>query len=593
MVDVSRDARWGRVAEGSGEDVFLGSAIARARVRGFQGKSLKDSSSIASCVKHFAAYGAPIAGRDYNTVDVSEQQLFETYLPPYKAAIEEGAATVMSSFNELNGIPATGNSYLLKTILREQWKFKGFVVSDWGSVSEMIAHGYSKDGTQAALQAIEAGTDMDMMSNLFTTNLSELIQSGKLKMSVLDDAVLRVLSVKYDLGLFENPYKYSDRLREEKEIKSTENRQVARNMAVRSIVLLKNDKAILPLDKNIKSLAVIGPFADNKEDMNGTWSFFGEANDPVSILSGIQSKVAANTKVIYAKGCDVYNSTAKQYDDAIRAAKQAQVAIVVVGESAVMNGEGASRVDINIPDHQLELLKKIKSVNPNTIAVLINGRPLSLTWLDENLPAIVETWTLGTEAGNAIADIIFGDYNPSGKLPITFPRHLGQIPIYYDHKNTGRPYEGDHTEPPQERVYKSRYREVPNTPLYPFGYGLSYSNFSFKSLTLSKKNISFTDTLMVSIKVTNNGPYDGEEVIQLYLHDKVASITRPVKELKGFQKIFLKNGDSKTVEFLITVSNLSFYSAAKKMYLAEPGDFEIFVGNSSDNLAATEFALLD
>jgi beta-glucosidase len=592
MVDISRDPRWGRISEGSGEDPFLGSAIAVARIRGYQGTDLKANNTVAACVKHFAAYGASEAGRDYNTTDLSERLLFETYLPPYKAAIDAGAATFMSSFNEFDGIPATANKKLLTDILRKQWKFDGLIVSDYGSISELKVHGVAADNQEAARLALEAGTDMDMMSYLFLNELPGMVASGKINIKYIDDAVRRVLRLKYDLGLFDDPYKYSDEQREKNEIRSQENFNVARDMAKRSIVLLKNSNQLLPLKKSVKTIAVIGPLADNKEDMNGSWSFFGESQHPVTILQGIRERAGKDTKVLFHAGCDLYNNATDKFAEAKAIAKQADVVVMAVGESAVMNGEGASRAEIGLPGVQEDLVKAIVATGKPVVVMLFNGRPLTIEWISQNVPSILETWTLGSEAGHAVADVLFGDYNPSGKLPVTFPRSVGQIPIYYSHKNTGRPYNGDYTEPLNQRIYQSKYRDEKNSPLYPFGFGLSYTTFEYSDITLSSTEIDQNSKLEASVTVTNKGAYDGEEVVQLYIRDLIGSVTRPVKELKGFKKIMLKAGESAKVSFVLTAQDLAFYRSDMS-WGSEPGSFEIFIGTNSDDTKKKAFELKD
>lgn len=590
MVDIARDARWGRVSEGAGEDPYLGSLIAAARVRGFQGNDLNEVNSLAACVKHYAAYGAPIAGRDYNTVDMSLQTLHESYLPPYKAAVDAGSATIMTSFNELNGIPATAHNYLLQEVLRKQWGFTGMVVSDWQSIGEMLTHGFVADSLEAAKKAMEAGTDMDMMADIYLKKIPILIANGTLDQKILDNAVRRVLELKFKLGLFDNPYLYSDTVREQNEIRSATNLTAAHEVAKKSIVLLKNQNNLLPLAKDIKRIAVIGPLGNNKEDMNGSWSFFGEAQHPVSILEGIKSKLSSSTKIAYAEGCNLYDNDLNKMSEAVSLAKEADVVVMVLGESAVMNGEGASRADITLPGVQQQLLEAIHKTNKPIVVLLMNGRPLALEWMDANIPAIVETWTLGSQAGLAVADVLFGDYNPSGKLPITFPRTVGQLPLYYNHKNTGRPYLGKHEEPLTERVYRSRYRDVPNTPLYPFGYGLSYSTFEYSGLTLSNASIGSDESLTATVKVKNTSNRDGEEVIQLYIQDLVASTTRPVKELKGFQKVLIKAGEEKQITFTIAKEQLSFVNEHLQT-VVEPGRFQVMIGGNSANTLNAFFEL--
>lgn len=592
MVDISRDPRWGRISEGAGEDPYLGSAIAKARVRGFQGEKLGQPGTLAACVKHFAAYGASEAGRDYNTTDLSERALYETFLVPYKAAIDAGAATLMTSFNELDGVPVTAHKGLLQDILRKQWGFEGMVVSDYGSIRELMSHGIAENGAEAAELALEAGTDMDMMSYLFISEIPKLVAEGKVDQKVVDDAVRRVLRLKFDLGLFDNPYLYSDVAREKAEIRSKQNSAIARDMAKKSIVLLKNENNLLPVKSTVKSIAVIGPLADNKEEMNGSWSFFGEPKDPISILEGIKARAGKDTKILYAQGCNLFDNQTDKFAEAVNTAKQAELVVMAVGESAVMNGEGASRADIGLPGVQEDLVKAVAATGKPVIVLLLNGRPLTIEWLDENIPAILDTWTLGTEAGNAVADVLFGDYNPSGKLPVTFPRVVGQIPIYYNHKNTGRPYGGDYKEPLSQRIYQSKYRDVENTPLYPFGYGLSYTTFEYSDVKLNKQEMDMAGTIEASVTVTNKGKVDGEEVVQLYVRDLVGSVTRPVKELKGFKKIFLKAGESQQVAFTLGKEDLAFYRADMS-WGAEPGVFEVFIGTNSRDVKKASFRLVD
>ncbi len=590
MVDISRDARWGRVAEGAGEDTYLGSLIAQARVKGFQGNDLSDPSTMAACIKHYAAYGAPIAGREYNTVDMSERTLREVYLPPYKAGLDAGSATIMTSFNELNGIPASANRLLLDDILRKEWGFKGMVVSDWQSIGEMIEHGFVSDSVEAARLSIEAGTDMDMMAEIYLKKLPELVRSGKVEMKLLDNAVRRVLELKYKLGLFENPYRYSDTVREKKSIRSAENLAIARDVARKSIVLLKNENGILPLKKSLKKIALIGPLADNQEDMNGSWSFFGEAQHPVSIRTGLREALP-KTEFLFAEGCNLYDTNTDKFTDAVRMARQSELVILVVGESAIMNGEAGSRADIGLPGVQQQLVEAIEATGKPIVLLLVNGRPLAIEWIDSHIPAIVETWTLGSEAGNAIADVLTGAYNPSGKLPVTFPRHVGQVPIFYNHKNTGRPYTGNYKEPQQERVYRSKYRDVQNSPLYPFGFGLSYSNFQYQSIALNKKRITPGDSILVTVSVTNKSQYAGDEVIQLYLRDHFASVTRPVKELKAFRKVHFEPNETKTITFSISVNMLAFYRG-DMTWGTEPGQFTVFIGTNSRDALSEVFDLV-
>jgi beta-glucosidase len=582
MVDIGRDPRWGRVMEGAGEDTYLGSKIAYARVKGFQGNKLGDLNSVMACVKHFAAYGAATGGRDYNSVDMSERMLFETYLPPFKAALDAGAATFMNSFNDLNGIPATGNVHLQRDILKGKWNFQGFVVSDWGSIGEMVAHGYSKDLKAAALSAITAGSDMDMESNAYRYNLAELVKEGKVSIDLIDDAVKRILRKKYELGLFENPYKYSDDKRAEKALNNPENRKAALEVAEKSIVLLKNENQTLPLSKSVKTIAFIGPMVKEYKANMGFWSV--ELPDVdydkwvVSQWDGLQNKVGKTTKLLYAKGCEVDGDNKDEFAEAVATAKQADVVILSIGERRDMSGEAKSRSDLHLPGVQEDLVKAIQATGKPVVVLVNAGRPLIFNWTADNVPAIVYTWWLGTEAGNAIANVLFGDYNPSGKLPMTFPREVGQVPIYYNHFSTGRPA-------PNENAtgYVSSYIDLKNSPKFPFGYGLSYTKFNYSNLKLSSAKIKSNETIKVSFQLSNVGKVAGEEVVQLYLQDKFGSVVRPVLELKDFQKVKLNAGESKTIEFTIDKEKLSFYND-KIEWVAEPGDFEVMIGASSADI---------
>jgi beta-glucosidase len=588
MVDVARDARWGRVMEGAGEDTFLGSEIAVARVQGFQGTDLAATNTILACAKHFAGYGFAESGRDYNTVDVSETTLQNTIFPPFKAAVDAGVRTFMNSFNELNGIPATGNRYLQRQILKGDWNFDGFVVSDWGSINEMIAHGYAKDSKQAAEIAIKAGSDMDMESSAYVGHLVELVQEGKVSENLIDDAARRILKVKFELGLFDNPYKYCDETREKETVGSAKFQEEVLDMAKKSIVLLKNENELLPLKKSGLKIALIGALANDKTSPLGSWRIAADDESAVSVLEGLQ-KYDGN-KLSYVKGADVsigrtqfvwetkINMTDKSgFPEAIVAAKQADVVIMVLGEHGLQSGEGRSRSDLGLPGVQQELLETIFKANPN------NGRPLAIPWADENIPAIVEAWHLGTQSGNAIAQVLYGDYNPSGKLPMTFPRNVGQVPIYYNYKNTGRPVMNE-----PESVFWSHYIDVENTPLYPFGYGLSYSKFEYSDLKLSDASFSKNGKIVVSVKVKNTGKVTGKEVVQLYIRDLIGSVTRPVKELKGFEMIELKANETKEVTFSIDNKTIEFYTANNK-WEAEPGDFNVFVGGSSAKTLQMDF----
>ena len=590
MVDISRDARWGRVAEGSGEDPYLGSLIAAAKVRGYQGKNLAAAHTIAACVKHFAAYGAPEGGRDYNTVDMSERRLRETYLPPYKAAVDAGAATFMNSFNVLDGVPATGNTHLVNEILRKEWGFKGLVMSDWASIEEMIPHGVAADRNEAGIAAITAGCDMDMMAYIYSKELPKLVKAGKVDIKLVDQAVRRTLALKYDLGLFDNPYQYGDAATEANVILSKQNRAIALDIAKKSIVLLQNLNNILPLSKNTKTIALIGPLAEDKAEQNGTWAFFGEAKDVVSVADGIREKVGKDTKVLTARGTDFYTMDKSGFTEATNIAKQADVIVLAVGESAVMNGEAASRSDIRLPAAQEDLVKAMMATGKPVVVLAFHGRPLDLSFLENQTPSVLACWTLGTETGHAVADVLFGDYNPSGRLPMSFPRTVGQIPIYYNYNQTGRLYGGKYDEPASDRVYQSKYRDVKNSPLFPFGYGLSYTTFKYSEVQLDKKEINGNESLMASITITNTGIKDGEETVQLYIRDLVGSVTRPVRELKGFQKVFLKAGESRTVSFKINTSDLAFYRRDMS-WGTEPGMFQVFIGANAETTNGKTFVL--
>lgn len=590
MVDISRDARWGRVAEGSGEDPYLGSLIAAAKVRGYQGKDLAAAHTLAACVKHFAAYGAPEGGRDYNTVDMSERRLWETYLPPYKAAVDAGAASFMNSFNEIDGVPATGNTHLVNEILRKKWGFKGLVMSDWASVEELLAHGVAADRSEAGQLALNAGCDMDMMSFIYSKELPQLVKAKKVDIALVDQAVRRTLALKYDLGLFDKPYQYGDAATEAKTILSKENRAIALDIAKKSIVLLQNPKNVLPLSKTTKTIALIGPLAEDKAELNGTWAFFGEAKDVVSVADGIREKVGKDTKILTARGTDFYSMDKSGFDEAVKIAQQADVVVLAVGESAVMNGEGASRSDIRLPAAQEDLVKAIKATGKPTVVLAFHGRPLDLSFLENQDPSVLACWSLGSETGHAVAEVLFGDYNPSGRLPMSFPRSVGQIPIYYSYKKTGRLYGGNYSEPASERVYQSKYRDVKNSPLFPFGFGLSYTTFNYSEVTLDKTEITDNQSFTASITLTNTGTREGEETVQLYIRDIVGSVTRPVRELKGFQKITLKAGESRTVSFKINSSDLAFYRKDMS-WGTEAGKFQVFIGANSETTNGKEFML--
>jgi beta-glucosidase len=583
MCDIARDPRWGRMAEGAGEDTYLGSRIAEARVKGFQGEGIGALNSVLACVKHFAAYGAAQAGRDYHTTDMSDRVLREVYLPPYKAAIDAGAATVMTSFNELDGIPATGNKYLMTDILRREWNFTGFVVTDYTSIMELLPHGIAEDTASAAALALEAGVDMDMQAGFYNDALEKLVKEGKLKEGLIDEAVRRILRKKFELGLFDDPYRYSNVEREKSTVMKKEFLDAARDGARKSIVLLKNEKQVLPLSKSINRIAVIGPLADARREMIGSWSAAGDWTKAVTLLEGIKAAVTPSTQVLYARGCNINDDTTKYFAQAIQTAKQADVVVLAVGEAALMTGEAASRTALDLPGVQQKLVEEIQKTGKPMVVVLSNGRPLTINWINDNIPAIVETWFLGTQAGHAIADVLFGDYNPSGKLTVTFPRSVGQVPIYYSMKNTGRPMDANNK-------YTSKYLDESNEPLYPFGYGLSYTTFTYGDISLSSPQITQQDELKVTCKVTNTGKRAGEEVVQLYIHDLVGSVTRPVKELKNFQKIMLQPGESKEITFTITQHDLSFYRKDMS-FGVEPGKFEVYIGGNSRDLKKAAFML--
>jgi len=594
-VDISNDARWGRVMEGAGEDPCLGSKIARARVHGFQGEKLGSNTSIVACAKHFAGYGFVEAGRDYNSVDMSNSKLYNTVLPPFKAAVDAGIGTFMNSFNTLNGIPATGNIFLQRDILKGAWGFKGFVVSDWASIAEMITHGYAANGADAAQKAVIAGSDMDMESSIYVKELVQLVKKGAVKESVINDAVRRILRVKFELGLFDNPYRYCDEAREKSDIGSKANNDAVLDMAKKSIVLLKNDKNLLPLKQSGTKIALIGALANDKNSPLGSWRIAADDNTAISVLEGMQQY--KNNSLVYEKGTDValnkqtfldevkINSTDfSGFEAAKKAAKNADVVVMVLGEIGFQSGEGRSRTEIGLPGNQQQLLEEIYKVNPNIVLVLNNGRPLALPWAAENIPAIVEAWQLGTQSGNAIAQVLYGDYNPSGKLPMSFPRNVGQCPIYYNLYSTGRPTDKD------QNVFWSHYSDVEKTPLYPFGYGLSYTSFAYKNLRMAKTSFQKGEKIEISVDVTNTGNFDGKEVVQLYLNDAAASIVRPIKELKGFELVELKKGETKTIQFTLTDAALGFYNNDGK-FLVESGLFNVMVGWNSTEGLTTKFEL--
>jgi beta-glucosidase len=566
MVDIARDPRWGRIAEGSGEDPHLGSLMAAARVRGFQ-------QSILATVKHFAGYGAAEAGREYNTTEISERTMREIYLPPFKAAVDAGVASVMSAFNDIAGVPASGNAWLTDTVLRREWRFPGFVVSDWTSVAELMPHGFAGSAAEAGRRALTAGVDMDMQSSIYVDSLAALVRANRIPMAVVDSAVLRILRAKARLGLFRDPY------RPRTAPAAAETRALARRVARESIVLLKNERATLPLDPKTATIAVIGPLADNKLDPLGPWHTQGQAEDVVTVLQGIRARASA-AQVLYAQGAGIEDTSTAGFAAAVAAARRSNVAVLVLGERHDMSGEAASRSSLGLPGVQQQLLEAVAATGTPVVLVLMNGRPLILEWTADHVPAIVETWFLGVEAGNATADVLFGDVNPSGRLPVTFPRVLGQVPLYYNHRNTGRPFAADNK-------YTSKYLDVPNPPRYPFGFGLSYTTFAYRDLRLSTARARTSDTVTATITVTNSGNREGTEVVQLYIRDEVASVARPVRELKAFQRVTLKPGESRAVNLRVAVRDLAFYGLDMKP-VVEPGTFRVYVGpNSAEGLEAT------
>ncbi|URW75485.1 beta-glucosidase BglX [Sphingomonas donggukensis] len=590
MVDISRDPRWGRISEGAGEDTYLGSRIAEARVKGFQGKRIGDTDAVLATVKHFAAYGAPQAGRDYSTVDMSMRELRDTYLPPYKAAIDAGAATVMTSFNEVDGVPASGNHFLMTDVLRNEWGFKGFVVTDFTSINEMVPHGYAKDEKQAGEQAINAGVDMDMQGAVYLNHLAKSVAEGKVSVATIDTAVRRVLEMKYRLGLFTDPYRFSDAKREKANVMTPAFLAAARDVARRSMVLLKNDRDALPIASSAKRIAVVGPLGDSKADMIGSWAGQGDrTTKPVSVLEGIRARAGKGVTVTYAKGASYAFADAAKTDgfaEAMAAARDADVIVAAMGEHWDMTGEAASRTSLDLPGNQEALLKQLKTLGKPIVLVLLSGRPNTVAWAAENVDAILEAWYPGTMGGHAVADVLFGDYNPSGKLPVTFPRSVGQVPIYYAMKNTGRPYEPKGP----EQKYRSRYLDSPNTPQWPFGYGLSYTSFGYSPVTLDRATIRPGQTLTASVTLTNTGKRVGTETVQLYTRDLVGSVTRPLKELKGFRQITLKPGEARRVSFTVSDKDLAFHRADMS-WGAEAGDFDLFIGGSSDVATPVRFTL--
>jgi beta-glucosidase len=604
MVDICRDPRWGRASEGSGEDVFLGSKIAAAMVKGYQGKNLADKNTMLACVKHFALYGAAEGGRDYNTTDMSRVRMYNEYLPPYKAALDAGAGSIMASFNEIDGIPATANKWLLTDLLRKEWGFKGFVVTDYTGNNEMIDHGIGDLQTVTA-KALRAGSDMDMVGEGFLNTLKKSLVEEKVTQAEIDRAVRLILNAKYDLGLFEDPFRYCDENRAKTEIYNDETRAFSREVATKSFVLLKNKNNVLPLNTSQK-IAVVGPLINNKENMAGTWSVSETRTNSITLMEGLRNALGEKIEILQARGANIYSDPVMDANaamfgkttgrdnrsdeellfEAVRVAKDADVIVAALGESAEMSGESSSRSQIDIPENQRNLLKALVKTGKPVVLVLFTGRPLVLTWENENVDAILNVWFAGTEAGNAIADALYGKVNPSGKLSMSFPRNEGQIPVYYNHKNTGRPHSGK----PGYEKFRSNYLDVTNEPLFPFGYGLSYTTFEYGDIKLDKTSMTESQQIKVSVEVKNTGSYDGEEVVQLYIRDKVGTNTRPVKELKDFKKVLIKKGESRTVEFTVRVDNLKYYTN-ELQYIAEKGVFEAMIGGDSDKVKKAEFVL--
>ena len=603
MVDICRDPRWGRMAEGGGEDPYLGSEISAAMVKGYQGDDLTDKNTIMACVKHFALYGAPEAGRDYNTVDMSHLSMFNNYFPPYKAAIDVGVGSVMTSFNVVDGIPATGNKWLMTDVLRDRWGFDGFVVTDYTAISEMIAHGMG-DLQQVSAMSLSAGTDMDMVADGFLTTLEKSLKEGKVTMAEIDKACRRILEAKYKLGLFDDPYKYCDASRVKKDIFTAENRTVARKIATETFVLLKNENNLLPLQRKGK-IALVGPLANTKANMPGTWSVAAASDKYNSLYESMKQSLAGKAEVLYAKGSNLMydaqreveatmfgremrdpRSAQELLDEALNVASQADVIVAAVGESSEMSGESSSRTNLEMPDAQRDLLTALKKTGKPVVLVYFAGRSTVMTWEQENFPAILNVWFGGSEAADAICDVVFGDVSPSGKLTTTFPKNVGQIPLYYNHLNTGRPLEAGKW----FSKFRSNYLDIDNDPLYPFGYGLSYTTFRYGDLQLSNNSMNERGKITASVTVTNTGNYDADEIVQMYIRDMVGSVARPVKELKGFERIHLKKGESRTVSFDITAEQLKFYNSALN-WVCEPGEFEVMVGGNSRDVQTKKFSL--
>ncbi len=584
MVDIARDPRWGRIMEGAGEDPFLGSCVASSRVKGFQGNNLANNNTIMACAKHFAGYGQVEAGKEYNQTTISKLYMRTVVLPPFKAACEAGVGTYMNAFNDFNGIPCSCSKYLVTDILKKEWGFKGFTVSDWNSIAEIVNWRVAKDRKEAAKLAINAGSDMDMMSMVYIDHLKELVEEGKVSVEQINASVRRILRMKFNLGLFDDPYRYFNKKRRDSLILHPSHRKAARDMACKSMVLLKNDNNLLPLDKNEhNTIAVIGPSAHNRNTLKGNWMGMCDTNDVVTILEGIRNKTGDKTEILYAWGCNEYEQTSdKAFNKAVATAKKADMVILCIGETWWMSGEGSSRADINLGGRQRELAQAINKLNKPLVAVLINGRPIIIPWVNKHIPAILEAWLPGTEGGNAVADVLFGDYNPSGKLPVTFPRHTGQIPVYYSYKESGRPED--------EGKYTACYQDISSKPMYSFGYGLSYTTFKYAAINQNKKTISAGDTLKLTVEITNTGTRAGEEVVQLYISDLVADVTPPVKRLKGFKKVSVNRGETAKVCFNITTKQLKYWNKDME-YKADPGRFEAFIGTSSEKGQKVTFTL--
>lgn len=603
MMDITRDARWGRIMEGAGEDPYLASKISVARVHGFQGDDLSDLHTVAATAKHFAGYGFVVGALEYNTIEINHNTMLNMVLPPFKAAVDAGVATIMNSFNDVDGIPVTGNTYLQQDILKGDWEFDGFIISDWNTIGEMTVSGYAAGLEDAAHKAVVGGTDMDMETHAYEQHLVDLVKNGKVDEEKIDDTVRRILRVKFLLGLFDDPYRYSDAAREIENMYTDEHRTFARESARKSIVLLKNENQVLPLAKDLKSIAVIGALANDKDTPIGSWRAQAEDNSAVSLLEGIEKAVSTNTKVEFAQGYTLAvgerlftnelhfaDDDGSDIPEAVKLANKSDAVIVAVGEEAFQTGEGRSQTDISLKGVQLELLQELMKVNDNIVVVLMNGRPIAEPWMYENIPSILETWHLGSEAGNGIADVIFGDYNPAGKLPVSIPRNVGQIPIFYNHLNTGRPVRRANTNP--EFVFWSHYTDVEKTPQYFFGHGLSYTTFEYDNLKLSAKSMKMDSKITISVDVTNNGDRAGEEVVQFYIQDVAASTIRPVRELKDFQKLMFEPAETKTITFEVTDETLAFYGA-DETFKAEPGDFLFMIGGNAIDVLTTEFSLIE